>query len=37
MNKAITPTRDELCDFIYYRHKDAYGVKGRMFESHPGQ
>lgn len=32
MNTPITPTRDELCDFIYYRHKDAYGVKGRMFD-----
>jgi hypothetical protein len=32
MTTAIIPTREQLCDFIYYRHKDAYGVKGRMFD-----
>ena len=30
--KAIIPTREELCDYIYYRHKDAYGVKGRFYD-----
>ena len=32
MTTAIIPTREQLSDFIYYRHKDAYGVKGRMFD-----
>jgi len=32
MSKAIIPTREELADFIYYRHKDAYGVKGRHYD-----
>ena len=32
MKNAIIPTREELCDFIYYRHKDAYGVKGRFYD-----
>lgn len=31
MTTAIIPTREELQDFIYYRHKDAYGVKGRHY------
>jgi hypothetical protein len=31
MNTAIIPTREQLEDFIYYRHKDAYGVKGRHY------
>jgi hypothetical protein len=29
---AIVPTREELQDFIYYRHKDAFGVKGRHYD-----
>lgn len=29
---AIIPTREELETFIYYRHKDAYGVKGRHYD-----
>lgn len=29
---AIIPTREELQDFIYYRYKDAYGVKGRHYD-----
>ena len=32
MTTAIIPTREQLCDFIYYRHKDAYGVKGRHYD-----
>jgi hypothetical protein len=32
MSEAIIPTREELADFIYYRHKDAYGVKGRFYD-----
>jgi hypothetical protein len=31
-NQAIVPTREDLQDFIYYRHKDAYGVKGRHYD-----
>ena len=29
---AIIPTREQLADFIYYRYKDAYGVKGRFYD-----
>ena len=32
MTTAIIPTREELETFIYYRHKDAYGVKGRHYD-----
>ena len=32
MSKAIIPTREELECFIYERHKDAYGVKGRHYD-----
>lgn len=32
MTDAIIPTREQLEDFIYYRHKDAYGVKGRHYD-----
>jgi hypothetical protein len=32
MTTAIIPTREQLQDFIYYRHKDAYGVKGRHYD-----
>lgn len=31
MSNAIIPTREQLQDFIYYRYKDAYGVKGRFY------
>lgn len=29
---SYTPTREELECFIYERHKDAYGVKGRHYD-----
>lgn len=29
---AIIPTREDLEIFIYERHKDAYGVKGRHYD-----
>lgn len=32
MTTAIIPTREQLQDFIYERHKDAYGVKGRFYD-----
>ena len=32
MTNAIIPTREDLETFIYYRHKDAYGVKGRHYD-----
>ena len=32
MSNSIVPTREQLQDFIYYRHKDAYGVKGRHYD-----
>lgn len=32
MTNAIVPTREELECFIYERHKDAYGVKGRHYD-----
>jgi hypothetical protein len=32
MSNTIIPTREQLCDYIYYRHKDAYGVKGRHYD-----
>lgn len=32
MSEAIIPTREDLESFIYDRHKDAYGVKGRHYD-----
>ncbi len=32
MTKAIIPTREDLEIFIYERHRDAYGVKGRFYD-----
>lgn len=32
MTTAIIPTREDLEIFIYERHRDAYGIKGRHYD-----
>jgi len=32
MSNAIIPTRKQLEVYIYERHKDAYGIKGRHYD-----